>query len=146
MQLILSGHSYRYECENLCRLFFPYSPVRVGEAEPEIRAEEPCAFAGIERKGGQYHYTAKVSDGKNTVESSCEREVMEEYSMTNLLYRAFVELTGYQPAWGMLSSFSASIAGNWGKNVVQRSFVRAAMSARGRRSWLCEPFGPRARL
>ena len=64
MQLILSGHSYRYECENLCRLFFPYSPVRVGEAEPEIRAEEPCAFAGIERKGGQYHYTAKVSDGK----------------------------------------------------------------------------------
>ncbi|MEE0729962.1 MAG: coproporphyrinogen dehydrogenase HemZ [Oscillospiraceae bacterium] len=103
MQLILSGHSYRYECENLCRLFFPYSPVRVGEAEPEIRAEEPCAFAGIERKGGQYHYTAKVSDGKNTVESSCEREVMEEYSMTNLLYRAFVELTGYQPAWGMLT-------------------------------------------
>ena len=103
MQLILSGHSYRYECENLCRLFFPYSPVMVGEAEPEIRAEEPCAFAGIERKGGQYHYTAKVSDGKNTVESSCEREVMEEYSMTNLLYRAFVELTGYQPAWGMLT-------------------------------------------
>ena len=63
MQLILSGHSYRYECENLCRLF-SYSPVMVGEVEPEIRAEEPCAFAGIERKGGQYHYTAKVSDGK----------------------------------------------------------------------------------
>ena len=56
--------------------------------------------------------------------------------MTNLLYRAFVELTGYQPAWGMLTGIHPvkllrHIAGNWGKNVVQRSFVRAAMSARG---------------
>lgn len=29
MELFLSGSSYRYECENLCRLFFPYSPVKV---------------------------------------------------------------------------------------------------------------------
>ena len=30
MQLFLSGHAYRYECENLCRLFFPYSPCQGG--------------------------------------------------------------------------------------------------------------------
>ena len=29
MELFLSGPAFRYECENLCRLFFPYSPVKV---------------------------------------------------------------------------------------------------------------------
>ena len=48
MQLFLSGHAYRYECENLCRLFFPYSPVKVEEAAalPEAGLPEgPWAFA-----------------------------------------------------------------------------------------------------
>ena len=37
MELFLSGPSFRYECENLCRLFFPYSPVKVEQWEEPAR-------------------------------------------------------------------------------------------------------------
>lgn len=109
MLLTLSGHFFRYECENLCRLFFPYSPVRVEEGgQPE--AGEPWALAavepqvaGIEPACGKYLYRVKVSDGKRGLEKQELREALEEYGITDLLYRALSELTGYTPAWGMLT-------------------------------------------
>lgn len=106
MQLFLSGHAYRYECENLCRLFFPYSPVKVeGDAAlPEAGLlEGPWAFARIEGVEGAYHYTVTVSDGERSLTRQADAPALQEYSMTNLLYNAFVELTGTRPAWGMLT-------------------------------------------
>ena len=47
MELFLSGSSYRYECENLCRLFFPYSPVKVeawDQPGPPSPGEGPWAL------------------------------------------------------------------------------------------------------
>lgn len=102
MLLTLSGHPFRYECENLCRLFFPYSPVRV-DSESVPGQEEPWAEAVIAERGGQYEYRARVSDGKQVLERQDRRAALEEYGMTGLLYRAFTELTGYTPAWGMLT-------------------------------------------
>ncbi len=117
MLLILRGNPFRYECENLCRLFFPYSPVRVeqGEDGPSVLPSgEPWAEACIERMGDgisggavKYTYRARVSDGEKSLERSAVRDGAadgpEEYGMTDLLYRAFSELTGYTPAWGMLT-------------------------------------------
>ena len=97
MQLFLSGHAYRYECENLCRLFFPYSHVKVEEAAalPEAGLPEgPWAFARIEGVEGAYHYTVTVSDGERSLTRQADAPALQEYSMTNLLYNAFVELTG----------------------------------------------------
>ncbi len=109
MLLTLSGHSFRYECENLCRLFFPYSPVRVEEGgQPE--AGEPWVVAAVEKSAegiepgcGKYAYRVRVSDGEKLLEKQELSETLEEYGMTDLLYRAFSELTGYTPAWGMLT-------------------------------------------
>ena len=67
MELFLSGPSFRYECENLCRLFFPYSPVKVEELEDISQAacgEGPWAAAGISEENGAYRYEAVVSDGE----------------------------------------------------------------------------------
>ena len=52
MVLTLRGQKYRYECENLCRLFFPYSPVKVDQEEPP-RQGEPWALACIEEREGE---------------------------------------------------------------------------------------------
>ncbi len=102
MLLRLSGHSFQYECENLCRLFFPYSPVQVvPEGQPETGG--PWAEAVIERAKGKYKYKVAVSNGQQTVSRAESRESLEEYGLTSLLYAAFVELTGYAPAWGMLT-------------------------------------------
>ena len=56
MELFLSGPAFRYECENLCRLFFPYSPVKVELWEqplPPSPAEGPWAWTSIESIMGQ---------------------------------------------------------------------------------------------
>lgn len=106
MELFLSGPSFRYECENLCRLFFPYSPVKVEELEDISQAacgEGPWAAAGISEENGAYRYEAVVSDGERQLARTYTAPSLEEYAMTDLLYGAFSELTGVQPAWGMLT-------------------------------------------
>ncbi len=106
MELFLSGPSFRYECENLCRLFFPYSPVKVEELEgtvPPVPQEGPWAVAVIEEARDAYRYEVTVSDGGNQLTREKSAPSLEEYAMTDLLYNAFVELTGTHPAWGMLT-------------------------------------------
>ncbi len=101
MQLLLQGHSFRYECENLCRVFFPYSHVRVVEAVAP--GDGPWAYAAVESRNGACAYTARVSNGQRTVEKTRGQAALEEYAMVELLYQAFLELTGQAPAWGMLT-------------------------------------------
>ncbi len=111
MLLTISGHSFRYECENLCRLFFPYSHVRVesGESFSAPQPGEPWACASISETAGMsggrsaYSYKVRVSDGAKELERVEARDSLTEYGMTDLLYRCFSELTGYVPAWGMLT-------------------------------------------
>lgn len=102
MLLTITGHTYRYECENLCRLFFPYSPVRVEEGALPLSGE-PWAETVIESGNGEYVYQVRASDGEKTLEKRESRDGLLEYGMTDLLYRALSELTGYTPAWGMLT-------------------------------------------
>ena len=106
MEPFLSGPSFRYECENLRRLFFPYSPVKVEELEgtvPPVPQEGPWAVAVIEEARDAYRYEVTVSDGGNQLTREKSAPSLEEYAMTDLLYNAFVELTGTHPAWGMLT-------------------------------------------
>ena len=106
MELFLSGPAFRYECENLCRLFFPYSPVKVELWEqplPPSPAEGPWAWTSIEKGENAYQYRVIVSDRGRLLERHGSAPDLQEYAMTNLLYGAFVELTGTHPAWGMLT-------------------------------------------
>lgn len=106
MELFLSGPAFRYECENLCRLFFPYSPVKVELWEqplPPSPAEGPWAWTSIEKGENAYQYRVIVSDQGRLLERHGSASDLQEYAMTNLLYGAFVELTGTHPAWGMLT-------------------------------------------
>ena len=106
MELFLSGPAFSYECENLCRLFFPYSPVKVELWEqplPPSPAEGPWAWTSIEKGENAYQYRVIVSDQGRLLERHGSAPDLQEYAMTNLLYGAFVELTGTHPAWGMLT-------------------------------------------
>ncbi len=102
MRLQLYGHSCRYECENLCRVFFPYSPVEVVNGLEEAPAGL-WAQALAEPSPGGFRLAARVGDGERVV--SLERTVpmVEEYPLTRMLYEALVRITGTRPAWGMLT-------------------------------------------
>ncbi len=103
MLLRLSGHSFRYECENLCRLFFPYSPVRLPET-PEAPAEgEPWAEVLVHPEGGGWLCTVRVSNGGPALERQSPMPQLLEYPVTDLLYQVLAEVSGLRPAWGMLT-------------------------------------------
>lgn len=101
MLLTLTGKPFRFECENLCRLFFPYSRARVEQGEPA--PGEPWACCSVTPEKGEWRYAVRVSDGEQVLEREETRPALEEYGITDLLYRALEELTGYSPAWGMLT-------------------------------------------
>lgn len=101
MDLLLSGHSYRYECENLCRLFFPYSPVQV--VERLDGPSGPWAEALAEPSANGVRYTVRAGDGEKRLEESRAAPDQEEYALTDLMYQVFSRLTGVRPAWGMLT-------------------------------------------
>ncbi len=110
MLLTLTGHSFRYECENLCRLFFPYSPVRV-EEQPELPSQpeafpvgEPWALTqAVQEPGGQWVCKVRAWDGTCRLEGQAAGPELTEYLMTDLLYSVLSRLTGAEPAWGMLT-------------------------------------------
>lgn len=103
MTLSLRGHSYRYECENLCRVFFPYSPVRVTDTH-ENAAGEPWARVDVAPlAGGGFECTVQTCNGKQVVEKSVQLGKVMEYAVTSLLFQTFCQLTDTRPAWGMLT-------------------------------------------
>lgn len=110
MDLYLNGHSFHFECENLCRLFFPYSPVNRIDFPIKENKNEPYAEIEIREKLTQnsnekkkYLYTVLVKDKNNEVKLEETYDIADEYLLTSQVYRAFSEITGYTPKWGMLT-------------------------------------------
>lgn len=101
MQLVLSGHPFHFECENLCRVFFPYSPVKKTDT-PETTDPLVCR-AVIDELQGAYEYQVSLSSGEKKQEKTAVSPEKEEYTLTRLLFDLFCEFTGYRPPWGMLT-------------------------------------------
>lgn len=98
MNLFLSGHKYQFECENLCRLFFPYSAVKRVEAEDST--EELFVMAVIE---GSYRYKIKIREGERELSTEESHSQHSEYILTSMLFKLFSDFCGYRPLWGMLT-------------------------------------------
>ena len=101
MQLVLSRHPFHFECENLCRVFFPYSPVKKTDT-PETTDPLVCR-AVIDELQGAYEYQVSLSSGEKKQEKTAVSPEKEEYTLTRLLFDLFCEFTGYRPPWGMLT-------------------------------------------
>lgn len=102
MQLFLKGHPFHYECENLCRLFFPYSPVKL--AQPgDVREKGPWALAEAEQLETGWRCVVTVCDGERGLSKKAWAPSQEEYVLTDSLYQAFSQLTDRHPLWGMLT-------------------------------------------
>lgn len=106
MTLIIDGHPFHYEMENLCRIFYPHSRIQT--------VTEPCednvlAYTGLKRQpDGSSALIVKLKIGnseKNSEEllpaDTEEHEVQRRMAVT--LWRMFVEILGYRPKWGALT-------------------------------------------
>jgi oxygen-independent coproporphyrinogen-3 oxidase len=109
MILVIKGHTYRYEMENICRLFLPHESISTVEQEQE-QEHETVAVTCIHQEAGNAVLTAslrldtwqktaeeRVPAGLADYEKECERR------LAVLLYTLFVKLCGYSLRWGAVT-------------------------------------------
>ncbi|MBR5773852.1 MAG: coproporphyrinogen dehydrogenase HemZ [Clostridia bacterium] len=108
MILYIKNHPYLYECENLCRVFFPDEAIKAvteGEASDDI-----VAYTELWQEGDKTHVLARVTAFGVTHEICDELESSAdgfdeicERKLATALYNAFRAVTGYTPQWGLLT-------------------------------------------
>ena len=107
MILVIDGHSYLYEMESLCDIFFPYE--KVTAVYENGHDDSLLVYTGYKEENGaaHLHVSVKMEDrfaekrgtfslGEPDFERQCG------LAMAVLLYDILVELTGYRPKWGVL--------------------------------------------
>lgn len=106
----IKGHDFHYETENLCRVFFPHEKIKtVYEYEDDSKIVETVVS---ERENGIFIFAkanidGKVSERSETLAPNTENDEIER-CLAVLLFDVFKEITGYRPAWGILTGVRPS--------------------------------------
>ena len=112
MILKLIGHTYKYECEKVLRLFFPTAKI---EFAAQGAALDPSADTVVceraETPAGTVYRCRAHIDGRT---AAAERPgtdadaVIEENPIATVMVEALKELTGVMPPWGILTGVRPS--------------------------------------
>lgn len=107
MKLIIDGHGFRYETEKLCAVFFPNE--RIETVAPGC-ADGCYALTRRSSEGdADLLYVRAAVDGRvataqrRVPHTEADLEGACELQLALALYQALSELTGYTPAWGILT-------------------------------------------
>ena len=107
MLLNLCGHDFHYECENLCRVFYPNDSVRI-----VYDADDPAALTSrMEAAAGGYRLSASWDGAGETlfVPSDAPRLAeAQELAAAKTIFLLLQKRTGYTPPWGMLTGVRPS--------------------------------------
>ena len=113
MILYTVNHSFHYEMENLCRVFFPNEKIKVTSDLSE--KEETFVLTELKEENGEYYASVKA-DAFGKEESADELVVASqeplkdecERTMARVLFAVLARLTGYTPPWGILTGVRPS--------------------------------------
>lgn len=105
MTLIIDGHSFHYEMENLCRIFFPYQKIAVTSEQCE---DSILIYTGVAKKPEGFVLSVRLKIDSYRSENSdllCpeEPESEQERRLALLLFRLLVDYCGFTPKWGILT-------------------------------------------
>ena len=107
--LRMSGHTFRFEIENICRLFLPQEKVTVAEELPEEKRgvvvdtcldkgeDSTTAYVAVYLDDFAEHETAVIANTHPDYRDECE------LTLATLLYRLFVRLFGVEQTWGIVT-------------------------------------------
>lgn len=115
MILRIYNHSYHYEAENLCRVFFPYEKINVvktstGESDIEVvtllnKTETKISVYAEIKTAETFFDCSKdipLDEIDEDLDGFCERILMVS------LFCVLVNATGYKPKWGILTGVRPS--------------------------------------
>ena len=111
MVLLVDGHPYHYEMENLCRVFLPYEEIKTIFEVPEALPEtQTTVYTGLRQQGGQVQISVRLhlggrmmEDSRAFPESILQMDKEAERLMAVMLFELFAERCGYRPQWGILT-------------------------------------------
>lgn len=106
MTFTIVGHSFKYELEKVARLFFPF--------EKFVFVTDPAAKDGVytelDEEETALRLVASVTLGnqKEERETRLDKQTplledSAELALATLLFECYVALTGYRPAWGIVT-------------------------------------------
>lgn len=106
MTLVIEGHSFHYEMENLCRIFYPHEKIDV-VAEPNDDVVQ--AYTGLkQRPDGGALLTVRLKIGDSVKSSGAllpagtkEEEIKRRMAVE--LWQMLSEKLGFRPKWGILT-------------------------------------------
>lgn len=110
MILYINGHDFHYEMENLCRVFYPNEKIKTVY---EYEQDEKTVETVIDKRDTEFFILTKGDiDGKTaqreeTLPLDTEKDELER-RMAVLLFGVLNEITGYRPAWGILTGVRPS--------------------------------------
>lgn len=106
MILRIFGHNFHYECESLCRVFFPNEKINI--VYDESGEDEKTVVTRCEpSEGGNLIKVEALIDGKSCMlegaVTAADEELWDksELKTAQLIYAALSEITGYTPPWGI---------------------------------------------
>ena len=105
MLILTINHEFRYEVENLTRVFFPHEKIQV------IEGVQPSENDGLEaliiREGCWQRYAVSVHIGARNEKAHRLNDFSggkdAELFLCTLLFEVLCRFTGYQPPWGLLT-------------------------------------------
>ena len=106
MILSVINHSYRYETENVVRIFFPVDKIIISDTLPDASSD----YIITERKetDGDVYVCCSVSLNGKTAHGEKKVSGDEELQLAQLIYEILSEITGYSPSWGVLTGVRPS--------------------------------------
>lgn len=107
MLLNLCGHDFHYECENLCRVFYPNDPVRI-----VYDADDPAALTSrMEAVDGGFRLSASLDGAQEALFVPADAPQLpeaQELAAAKTIFLLLQKRTGYTPPWGMLTGVRPS--------------------------------------
>lgn len=113
MILRIFGHDFHYECENLCRVYFPNEKINIVYGDEGDDPKEVVTRCIPVDGGNRIEVSAEIDGRKaelDAVVTAPENELRDksELKTAQLIFAALSELTGYTPPWGVLTGVRPS--------------------------------------
>ncbi len=110
MTVYIIGHKFHFETENLCRMFYPNSDIHLEYEIQDVQGDYIITTMDSSQDNSVLSVVASI-DGKT---EKSERSIAvysddeAEYNLALCLYDCLTKITGYTPAWGLLTGVRPS--------------------------------------
>lgn len=103
-------HTYKYECEKVCRLFFPAERILFACDLSEIPEDSKNVFTSVDDKSDELVFTCKADiDGKKeeysffVPKAGNDSDSKKERLLAKAIFLVMKRITGIAPPWGILT-------------------------------------------